>query len=122
MILQFEATTVTLDDPAQYPYKQSKRLVQVKETSASGVTHVENFLIKDNRYRFVFQDMSTADYEALLGFFLDTVKGMANEFTLTDDLGVAHTVRFTSTKLDFSLTSYGLWAGSFEVEEVGPIA
>jgi hypothetical protein len=118
MIFTRGLETITLASPAQYPAGYDYSIVQAKDKSASGVTHVESFVVRTNLANYSFVDMSEADYLALLTWFLDIADGMINDFQLTDDLGRTATVRFTEPRLHFEATSYGLWAGSFQVEEI----
>lgn len=118
MIFNLDTTTVTLEKPAQYPYNEATRLVQAKERSASGITHVESFQVLTGDYTYNFEDMSPRDYTVLMEFFVNVAEGMLNEFNLTDDLNVTRLVRFASPDLEFSKDSYELWAGSFSVEQV----
>lgn len=118
MILELGTTTTTLADPSQYPYARDTELIQAKELSASGVTHIESFKVQLNTFTFSFNDMSNLDYIALHEFFVNVAQGMLYEFSLTDDLGVTRLVRFTQPKLAFVTASLGLWQGAFVVEEV----
>ena len=116
MIFTLGATTVTLSDPVQYPVTPEPELIQAKELSASGVTHVEDFNVVTNSWAYKFDNMSQADYQALLDFFLNHAKGMLNTFTLTDDLGVSRLVRFKQRKLPFKNVAHMRWSGSIAVE------
>jgi len=118
MIFTYGATVVTLDSPAQYPLVNSTMLVQAKDKSASGVTHVESFNVRTNLFNYSFVDISDTDYIKIIEFFLNVVDGMLLEFLLTDDLSVTRTVRFTEPTLNFTKNSYGLWSGNFQVEEI----
>jgi len=118
MIFTLGATVVTLDSPAQYPLTNNTTLVQAKDKSASGVTHVESFDVRTNLFTYSFADMSDADYIKILEWFINTVDGMLTQFYLTDDLGVTRLVRFTEPQITFVKNSHGLWSGSFTVEEI----
>lgn len=118
MIFTLGDTVVALSAPSQYPHKEVTELIQGKERSASGITHVESFEVRTGMLTYTFADMSTSDYQLLMGFFINTAEGMLHEFALTDDLGIVRTVRFTSPTLNFSNSSFQLWAGSFTVEQV----
>jgi hypothetical protein len=115
MILSYNSTTADIGC-AQYPNPKDTELIQAKERSASGITYTEDFSVEINTTTYNFIDMELLDYIALMEFFVNTVVGMMNQFTLTDDKGDSYTVRFTQSKLPFSETSFELWAGSFTVE------
>ncbi len=117
MIFEKDGTTVTLDQPAQYPYAQGLTLVQASEMSASGITHVEDFEVKTGTFVHKFSNTSDADYSKILDWFLNTAEGKMYKFNLTDDLGVTRAVRFTESQLNFTKDYYQLWSGSFTVEE-----
>jgi hypothetical protein len=118
MIFTLNTTTVTLDSPAQYPLTNNTELIQAKDKSASGITHVESFEVRSNLLSYTFNDVSDADYIKIIEWFVNTVDGMLLTFSLTDDLGVTRIVRFTEPKLNFVKNSFGLWSGSFQVEEI----
>lgn len=118
MIFEKDGVTVTLDAPAQYPLANSTTFVQAMDRSASGVVHVENFEVQTNSMTYNFANASDADYLKIMEWFVNTTVGMLEQFYLTDDLGVRRLVRFTAPNLNFTKTSYGLWSGSFTVEEV----
>jgi len=118
MIFALDGNVKELENPAQYPYTPDIVMVQAKESSASGSIHIEDFGVQTNSYTFVFEDASQEDYETILEWFVNTAQGMMNEFNLTDDLGVTRLVRFTESRLSFSLNQYKLWNGTFRVEEV----
>jgi hypothetical protein len=69
MIFTLGTEVVTLDSPAQYPLQPSYMLVQAKDKSASGITHVESYEVQNNTHIYNFADMSQADYYKILGFF-----------------------------------------------------
>ncbi|RLC88524.1 MAG: hypothetical protein DRJ03_02635 [Chloroflexi bacterium] len=116
MIFELGADRVELETPAQYPLANETQLVQAKDLSASGITHVESFEVETGKITYVFEDMSDNDYVNVMGWFINTANGMMNKFNLTDDLGVTREVRFTSTRIKFDLNSFRLWYGSFTVE------
>lgn len=107
---------VILDCPAQYPLKKNYEIVQAKEKSANGITHVENFSVELKTKIYNFVDMSTEDYNKLLDFFVNVAVASLNTFVLENDLGESENVRFLDNKLNFSLTDYNLYSGSFGVE------
>jgi len=109
--------TVTLDSPAQYPYKQNTSLAQAKEQSSTGVTHVEDFQLKNGTFTYIFNDMSDNDHAKLLDFFVNDAVGMFHKYYLTDDIGVRRLMRFTSPDFDFETDFKGLWQGQFSAEE-----
>lgn len=118
MIFTRGTTVVVLDDPAQYPSGVDTELIQTKDRSASGVLHTESYLIQLRTYTYNFANMSTADYDKVVGFFINEAVGMMNEFELTDDLGVARNMKFTEPTLAFQLVSYQRHSGAFQVEVV----
>ncbi len=118
MIFNRNLKIVTLESKAEYPYVKNFEIVQAKDKSASGVVHVESFNVQTNTLTFNFRNIVENDYQLILDFFINDAEGMLNVFNLTDDLGVTRTVRFTSHVLNFQLTSYNRWSGSFTVEEV----
>jgi len=119
MKLTIGGYSLTLQNPAQYPHRQDHEMIQVKETSATGTAHIEEFNILKSTYVYFFEDMPDDDYLDLLDFFISNARGQVNEFTLEDDIGFAKLVRFTQPRLNFTTNHYNLWTGSFEVEEVG---
>ncbi len=116
MILELGASRVELESPAQYPLGNEKQLVQAKDRSASGITHVESFEVETGKITYNFEDMSDSDYVSVMEWFINVANGMMNKFDLTDDLGVKREVRFTSTRIKFDQNSHLLWNGSFTVE------
>jgi hypothetical protein len=118
MIFELGSLLVELEAPAQYPHDAGTTLIQARDTSASGVPHIESFEVQTDKSTYVFVDMSQSDYVAVLEWFVNTAEGMLNSFDLTDDLGVTTEVRFTSPEIRFKKNSYGLWSGSFTVESV----
>jgi len=118
MIFQLGLLTVELEQPAQYPLTPSVSLIQAKDMSASGITHVESFEVQNTTTTYNFSDISDNDYQAIMSWFINTANGMMNEFELTDDLGGTTTVRFTTPTISFPLTNFGLRSGSFTVESI----
>lgn len=118
MIFELDGYIVELDDPAQYPYAPVTKLVQAKEMSASGITHVEDFSVQTDTFKYNFKNASQSDYEKIMEWFVNTVTGMLTPFNLTDDLGATRNVRFTTSTIPFTSNSYNLWDGSFTVEVV----
>lgn len=116
MIFNKDTVTVTLEQPAQYPYAPDTMLAQAKDKSASGVTHVENFELQTDTFTYTFKDMSDNDYQGLMGFFINEAQGQLNTFNLTDDYGATREVRFMESRLRFTSTFLGLWQGKFSVE------
>ena len=116
MIFQLDTTIMTLDHPAQYPLTSNTKLIQTKDRSASGITHVEDFEVTTNEYKYNFVNMGDIDYSKLLDWFLNITNGMMLEFLLTDDLGTQRLVRFLEPTLNFTKDSFQLWSGSFSVE------
>lgn len=116
MILTYDGTSIDIGQ-AQYPSGAKSELIQVKERSASGVPHTEDYSVELSEMTYNFKDFPTAEYLLLVNFHLNVVVGMTTEFTLVDDKGVSHTVNFTSPIIDFEETSFELWAGSFSVEK-----
>lgn len=118
MIFDLDANHMELASPAQYPQNQNTKLVQAKERTATGVTHVEDFSVRIGTYTYNFVDMSQDDYVLLMDWFVNISEGMVNSFYLTDDFGIERLVRFTTATLSFTNTSYIHWNGSFTVEVV----
>ncbi len=118
MIFELNGVTATLQYPAQYPMTSNYEIVQARDRSASGITHVEDFEVTTNTMDFNFVNLPDTDYNTLLTWFLDVAVGMLNEFYLTDDLGVTRLMRFTTPTLNFVKDHFNLWQGSFSVEQV----
>ena len=118
MIFQLDTYIVELEAPAQYPYEPSTELIQAKDKSASGITHVESFEVQTDTDIYSFKDTSDGDYQKIMAWFINTANGMMNEFSLTNDHGVTKTVRFTTARIKFTQNSFGLWNGSFTVESI----
>lgn len=118
MIFTLDTLIVELDDPAQYPFSPTTELVQARDKSASGITHVESFDVQTDTDTYNFDDMSNEDYQRVMDWFVNTANGMMNEFNLTNDLSVTKTVRFTTSRINFTQNDFGLWRGSFTVESV----
>jgi len=116
MILTHNSTSIDIGE-AQYPSGAKSELIQVKERSASGVPHTEDYNVEINEMSFSFVDMKELIYLALVDFHLNVVLGMSEEFTLDDDKGNSYTVNFTSPIIDFKNTSFELWSGKFNVEK-----
>lgn len=117
MIFQLGSLIVELDSPAQYPLTPDIELVQAMEESASGITHVEDFSVQKNTITYNFIDISDADYQAILSWFINVAEGMMNPFSLTDDFGSTSVVRFTTPRISFPKNNFGLRDGSFTVKE-----
>lgn len=115
MILTYDTTSIDIGY-SQYPYTTNTEIVQVKERSASGVPHTEDYSVVMDTMKFSFVDMPTAEFVLLSDFYLNTVRGMTTEFTLQDDKENTYTVNFASSSLAFNETSHELWSGSFTVE------
>ncbi len=118
--MRFESgsTYFQFEDPAQYPYSPSTKLIQAKDSSSSGMPHVESFLVQTDKWVYQFSDMSDYDHNGLLDWFVNVADGMMNEFTIINDLGVTAVVRFTTDEIKFESNHLGLWEGSFPVERV----
>jgi hypothetical protein len=110
--------TFTFRDPAQYPLGNNTELIQAKERSSSGITHIESFEVQINSFTYNFTNMPQVDYNGLIEWFVNVADGMLNTFELTDDYSITRTVRFLKPTLDFTQNSVGLWDGSFSVEEI----
>ena len=110
--------TIEFSIPATYPYGRSTELVQVKDKTASGVVHVEDFSVVTNELKVSFKDLPEADYLALLDWHVNIAQGMLYPFDMTDDLGDTYHVRFLSSEISGNLTAFELWDVSFIVEEV----
>ncbi len=113
-----DGVDITLDSPAQYPLIRKRKWSQAKEYSASGVMHVENFSLQTNKETYAFVDMTDADYQLLIDFFIDTTVASLHTFTLTNDLDETKESRFLDDELAFKKNDYGLWNGFFRVEYV----
>ena len=116
MIFELDANRLELEAPAEYPLNNETQLIQAKDTSASGIAHVESFEVETGKITYNFKDMSDNDYLSVMGWFVNVADGMMNKFFLTDDLNVTREVRFTTARIKFDKNSFGLWAGSFTVE------
>ncbi len=117
--MKFTYDGITVDiGCAQFPYGDDVELVQVKERSASGVPYVENFNVQIDRRTYAFVDMLQEDYVRMMEFFLNTVNGIMNVFTVEDDIGDTFTARFDKPIKSFKLTSYRKWQGVFTLETV----
>jgi hypothetical protein len=117
----YEGTELEFSVPASLPYRNRTKLVQVKDYSASGVTHVEDFEVQAGSFDVTFQEMPHADYVALLDWHVNIAVGMLNSFTFVDDLGEVYNVRFLSPELSGEMTGTGvdnkpLYNISFELE------
>lgn len=63
-----------------------------------------------------FDDLTTAQKNALEDFFTDTAKGPTNTFTYTHSDGETYTARFLDTALQFERRNSNEWATSFALE------
>jgi len=118
MIFELGTNRFETNAPAQYPAVVSTKLIQAKDTSASGIVHVESFNVIENKYTYVFVDASESVYIGIMEWFINIAQGMLNVFTLTDDLGIVRTVRFLDSQLEGNNTAFQLWDITFSVEVV----
>jgi hypothetical protein len=106
-----------------YPYPELIKLVQVKDTTASGTTHVETFDVVITGRTLKFEEMPHDDYQGLIDWFLNIVDGMGEVFEFYDDAGDFYNVRFASEKISFSMIGASVddepvWAGTVALEVV----
>jgi hypothetical protein len=116
MFFRLGVDSLDIRTPISYPYPQRKEIVQAKERSASGITHIESFDVTTTTRSYSYEDLPTDEFQALVNWFENVANGMENVFEVTDDLGEQFDARFTSPILDFNLTGHDLWGGSFALE------
>ena len=107
--LQFQAG-------GDYPAKRVASLSQVLDRTAAGSVQVEDLGIDTFTRVIVFNLMPQEDYEALLNWFLNIVRGSKESFQYTDEYGDVFTARIISPILDFDETSYRNWSGELVLE------
>jgi hypothetical protein len=96
-------------------------MVQVKDYSASGVAHVEDFEVTQGSLSVVFENMPETDYIALLDWHVNIAEGMMHAFEMTDDMGDVYMVRFITAEITGENTGIGangvpFYNVSFELE------
>ena len=116
MFFRLGVDSLEVKTPISYPYPKRTELVQAKERSASGLTHIESFDVKTTTRTYSYEDLPTAEFQALVDWFENVANGMEHVFEVTDDLGEQFNARFSSPILNFNLTSHDLWGGSFSLE------
>ena len=107
--------------PASLPYSNRTKLVQVKDYSASGITHVEDFEVVSGSLNITFQELPQNDYTALLDWHVNVAEGMKNVFGMEDDLGQIFNVRFMAPEIagentGTSVDNTPLYSVTFELE------
>jgi hypothetical protein len=108
----------TFENPAQYPAARPYEMQQVRERSAGGTIHVETFAAPLRRRTLNFEEMSEADYNGLLDWYINKVNGMADEFSFEDERGDHFKVRFLDNTIDFPESSFQRYAGRVTLEIV----
>lgn len=105
-------------DPAQYPAGRPVELMQVRDRTAGGTSHVETYSTPMRTRSLNFQLMPESDYLGILDWFVNVALGMANTFNFEDERGDVFLVRFNNRKLDLKETKFNRFAGTVELEIV----
>ena len=108
--------TLEIKTPVSYSMPVNDEIIQVKARSASGVSHVESYGNKIRVIKYNYDEISTAEAESLLNWFLNVSNGMEFPFTIEDDLGNTFEGSFVESTLPLELTAYDIWTVSFNIE------
>lgn len=111
VVLQFEAG-------GDYPAKRTHALGQVTDRTAAGTLQAETLGIYILTRVIEFNEMSLADYQGLVDWFLNVAVGSVNAFDFTDEYGDTGTVKILNSEIDFDETSLQLYAGTLTLEYI----
>lgn len=103
-------------DNSQYPAHRPVTMMQVKDKSAGGVTHIETYALPVPLRILTFALMGHEDYQGSYNWFMNVANGMANIFNFEDERGAIFTVRFNSPTFSLREISYLRYAGSLPLE------
>ncbi len=101
-----------------YPANRKDAILQVANRTAGGKNQVETLGVKIRSRRIVFNEMSQADYFALINWSMNVTNGSELNFYFTDEYGEVGLVKLLTPDIDFNETSLQLYAGSIEVEYI----
>lgn len=123
-LMRFDSGAVSLQFQVggSYPSSGPVQILGVQDRTAAGTFQYERLGLSFARRAIRFQFMPTADYEALVNWFLNVAQGGANSFTFTDEYGAQGEVVITDTGLNFQEDYLGRWSGTLNLEYITPPA
>jgi hypothetical protein len=96
----------------------SAQLTQAMDRTAGNVLHVEKLGAPIERIPLNLKQLSYDEFLLLRNWYLNIADGAMNSFTLTDNYGVDHTVRWVDGSLNFPPDQWDMWSGGILLEVV----
>lgn len=107
---------LVFENPAQYPAQRPVELMQVRERSAAGTSHVETYSSPIPRRALMWNSMGQQDYINVLDWFLNIAQGMQNPFWFEDERGDVFYVRFEDRTINLKEVTFERYTGSLNLE------
>jgi len=122
-LIKFERTetpsgSVEFSRNPSYGSGEPFRFRQPQDITCGGVVYSYDKGIIEETIELKFEHMPETDYQGMIDFFRNVVKGKSYIFTYLDETGAGHTCMLLNDSINFSKESFGRRAGTLKLRKI----